>query len=258
MGDQVPAWAAGPIRAPLPIGALGQHPSAGWLSLPLHTHICTPYKICSHWLQRTRHSKKYFHSPPYPLTAIQATPKPEAKPGPQQTHPGTGRHTEWDQTLQQIPLQTVPTYTGYTIMWKTSDLAVIQKTIIDTFTRRVSHKHSLPKKLAVHRALYPSMLTESRVDGKDGQPTERTATSRDLSSKIHSRIWVNVARNGLRLRVKASRATTHRRVKEFGYSCRIPLVKPLPNHRQCQRCLTRAKEKKNWTVTQWLQSPLFR
>ncbi len=35
--------------------------------------------------------------------------------------------------------------------------------------------------------------------------------------------------------VKASRATTHRRVKEFGYSCR-------------QRCLTWAKEKKNWTV----------
>ncbi len=38
--------------------------------------------------------------------------------------------------------------------------------------------------------------------------------------------------------VKASRATTHRGVKEFGYSCR-------------QRCLTWAKEKKNWTVAQW-------
>ncbi len=38
--------------------------------------------------------------------------------------------------------------------------------------------------------------------------------------------------------VKASRATTHRRVKEFGYSCR-------------QSRLTWAKEKKNWTVTQW-------
>ncbi len=38
--------------------------------------------------------------------------------------------------------------------------------------------------------------------------------------------------------VKASRATTHRRVKEFGYSCR-------------QRCLTLAKEKKNWSVAQW-------
>ncbi len=38
--------------------------------------------------------------------------------------------------------------------------------------------------------------------------------------------------------VKASRATTHRRVKEFGYSCH-------------QRRLTGAKEKKNWTVAQW-------
>ncbi len=38
--------------------------------------------------------------------------------------------------------------------------------------------------------------------------------------------------------VKTSRATTHRRVKEFGYSCR-------------QRRLTWAKEKKNWTVAQW-------
>ncbi len=52
--------------------------------------------------------------------------------------------------------------------------------------------------------------------------------------------------------VKASRATTHRHVKEFGYSCRIPLVKPLLNHRQRQRRLTTwAKEKKNWTVAQW-------
>ncbi len=38
--------------------------------------------------------------------------------------------------------------------------------------------------------------------------------------------------------VKASRATTHRHVKEFGYSCH-------------QRRLTWAKEKKNWTVAQW-------
>ncbi len=38
--------------------------------------------------------------------------------------------------------------------------------------------------------------------------------------------------------VKASRATTLRRVKEFGYSCH-------------QWHLTWAKEKKNWTVAQW-------
>ncbi len=50
--------------------------------------------------------------------------------------------------------------------------------------------------------------------------------------------------------VKPSRATTHRRVKEFVYSCRIPLVKPLLNLRKRQRRLTWAKEKKNWTVVQ--------
>ncbi len=94
---------------------------------------------------------------------------------------------------------------GYTIMRKTADLTVVQNTIIDTLsTRRVSHKHSLPKKLAVHRVLYPSMLTESWVEGKsvekkDAKPTERTAALWGLSSKIDSRIWVNFTRNGLRL-----------------------------------------------------------
>ncbi len=39
--------------------------------------------------------------------------------------------------------------------------------------------------------------------------------------------------------------------RNLGYSCRIPLVKPLLNHRQRQRRLTWAKEKKNWTVAQW-------
>ncbi len=62
----------------------------------------------------------------------------------------------------------------------------------------------MPKKLDVHRVLYPSMLTESWVEGKsveekDAQPTERTAALWGLSSKIDSRIWVNFTRNGLRL-----------------------------------------------------------
>ncbi len=92
---------------------------------------------------------------------------------------------------------------GYTIMGKTADLTVVQKTIIDTL-----HKEGKPQtfitKEAVHRVLYPSMLTESWVEGnsveeKDAQPTERTAALWGLSSKIHSRIWVNFTRNGLRL-----------------------------------------------------------
>ncbi len=49
---------------------------------------------------------------------------------------------------------------GYTIMGKTVDLTVVQKTIIDTL-----HKEGKPQtfiaKEAVHTGLYPSMLTES-------------------------------------------------------------------------------------------------
>ncbi len=92
---------------------------------------------------------------------------------------------------------------GYTITGKTADLTVVQKTIIDTL-----HKEGKPQtfitKEAVHRVLYPNMLTESWVEGKsveekDAKPTERTAALWGLSSKIDSRIWVNFTRNGLRL-----------------------------------------------------------
>ncbi len=93
---------------------------------------------------------------------------------------------------------------GYTIMGKTADLTVVQKTIIDTLHNEGKPQTFIAKKLAVHRVLYPSMLTESWVEGKsveekDAQPTERTAALWGLSSKIDSRIWVNFTRNGLRL-----------------------------------------------------------
>ncbi len=74
---------------------------------------------------------------------------------------------------------------GYTIMGKTADLTVVQKTIIDTL-----HKEGKPQtfiaKEAVHRVLYPSMLTESWAEGKgveekDAQPTKRTAALWGLS-----------------------------------------------------------------------------
>ncbi len=93
---------------------------------------------------------------------------------------------------------------GYTIIEKTAGWQLSRRQSLTPFTRRVSHKHSLPKKLAVHRVLYPTMLTESWVEGKnveekDAQPTERNAALWGLSSKIDSRIWVNFTRNGLRL-----------------------------------------------------------
>ncbi len=93
---------------------------------------------------------------------------------------------------------------GYTIMRKTADLTVVQKTIIDTLHKEGKPQTCIGKKLTVHRVLHPNMLTESWVEGKsveekDAQPTERTAALWGLSSKIDSRIWVNFTRNGLRL-----------------------------------------------------------
>ncbi len=50
------------------------------------------------------------------------------------------------------------------------------------FTRRVSHKHSLPKKLSVHRVLYPSMLTGSWVEGKSVEGYTINRENRSLMS----------------------------------------------------------------------------
>ncbi len=124
---------------------------------------------------------------------------------------------------------------GYTIMGKTADLTVVQKIIIDTL-----HKEGKPQTLiakeAVHRVLYPSMLTES---GR-----KRCTTNREncgLMKIVKQNRFKNLGelhKQWTEAGVKEPRATTHRRIKEFGYSCR-------------QRRLTWAKEKKNWTVAHW-------
>ncbi len=50
---------------------------------------------------------------------------------------------------------------GETIMGKTADLTVVQKTIIDTLHKEGKPQTFITKEAAVHRVLYPSMLTES-------------------------------------------------------------------------------------------------
>ncbi len=93
---------------------------------------------------------------------------------------------------------------GYTIMEKTADLTVVQKTIIDTLHKEGKPQTFIAKEAGVHRVLYPSMLTESWVEGKsveekDAQPTERTAGIMRIVKQIDSRTWVSFTRNGLRL-----------------------------------------------------------
>ncbi len=104
---------------------------------------------------------------------------------------------------------------GYTIMGKTADLTVVQKTIIDTL-----HKEGKPQTFIAKEAGCSQSAVSKHVNRK-------------LSGrkKCGRKRWTEAG-------VNASRATTHRHVEEFGYSCR-------------QRRLSGTKEKKNWTVAQW-------
>ncbi len=132
---------------------------------------------------------------------------------------------------------------GFTIMGKTADLTVVQKTIIDTL-----HKEGKPQTFIAKEAGCSQSSVSKHVNrkssGRKNCGRKKCTTNRENRSimrivkqnrfknlgELHKK-WTEAG-------VKASRATTHRRVKEFGYSCH-------------QRRLTWAKEKKNWTVAQW-------
>ncbi len=100
----------------------------------------------------------------------------------------------------------------------------------------------MPKKLAVQSAV--SKHVNRKLSGRKKCGRKRCTTNREnrsLMRIVKQNRFNNLGELHKELTeagIKASRATTHRRVKEFGYSCR-------------QRRLTWAKEKKNWTVAQW-------
>ncbi len=131
---------------------------------------------------------------------------------------------------------------GYTIMGKTADLTVVQKTIIDTL-----HKEGKPKTFIAKEANCSQSAVSKHVNrklsGRKKSGRKRCTTSREnrsLMRIVKQNRFKNLGelhKEWTEAGVKASRATTHRRVKELGFSC-------------CQRCLTWAKEK-NWTVSQW-------
>ncbi len=132
---------------------------------------------------------------------------------------------------------------GYTIMRKTADLTVVQKTIIDTL-----HKEGKPQTFIVKEAGCSQSAVSKHVNrklsGRKKCGRKRCTTNREnrsLMRIVKQNRFKNLGelhKEWTEAGVKASRATTHRRVEEFGYSCR-------------QRRLTWAKEKKNWTVAQW-------
>ncbi len=86
---------------------------------------------------------------------------------------------------------------GYTIMRKTVDLTVVQKTIIDTL-----HKEGKPQTFIAKEAGCSQSAVSKHVNRElSGRKKcgRKRIDSWGLSSKIDSRIWVNFKKNGLKL-----------------------------------------------------------
>ncbi len=114
---------------------------------------------------------------------------------------------------------------GHTIMGKTADLTVVQKTIIDTL-----HKEGKPQTFIVNEAGCSQSAVSKHINrklsGRKKCGRKRCTINRENCSLMRI-VKQNRFKNLDELHkewteagVKASRATTHRRVKEFGYSCR--------------------------------------
>ncbi len=93
---------------------------------------------------------------------------------------------------------------GYTIMGKTADLTVVQKTIIDTLHKEGKPQTFIAKEAgcsqsAVSKHVNRRLSGRKKCGRKRCTTNERTRALWGLSSKIDSRIWVNFTRNGLRL-----------------------------------------------------------
>ncbi len=120
--------------------------------------------------------------------------------------------SKWSLSLVNLAAQSW----GRLLIWQLS-----RRQSLTPFTRRVSHKHSAKE------AGYSQSAVSKHVNRK--LRIVKQNRFKNLG-ELH-REWTEAG-------VKASRAITHRPIKEFGYSC-------------CQRRLTWAKEKKNRTVAQW-------
>ncbi len=145
---------------------------------------------------------------------------------------------------------------GYTIIGKTTDLTVVQKTTIDTLhkegkTQKVIAKEAGCSQSSVSKHINREAKGRKRcgrkkcTSNRDNRTLERIVKQNPFKNvgEIHKE-WTAAG-------VSASRTTTHRRMQDMGFSCRIPCVKPLLNNRQRQKRLAWAKDKKNWTAAEW-------
>ncbi len=141
-------------------------------------------------------------------------------------------------------------------MGKTADLTVVQKTTIDTLhkegkTQKVIAKEAGCSQSSVSKHINREAMGRKRcgrkkcTSNRDNRTLERIVKQNPFKNvgEIHKE-WTAAG-------VSASRTTTHRRMQDMDFSCRIPCVKPLLNNRQRQKRLAWAKDKKDRTAAEW-------
>ncbi len=136
-------------------------------------------------------------------------------------------------------------------MGNTADLAMIQKTNIDTLYKEGKSQRVITERCGCLQSAVSKHI-KCKVDwkeefGKGAQATGMTASLRIQSSKADSNTWESFTRSGLKLE------SVHQESPRSDVF-RKRATKPLLNQRQRQTHLTWAVEKKSSVV----QSPLFR
>ncbi len=135
-------------------------------------------------------------------------------------------------------------------------LAMIQKTNMMPSTKRVSHRRSLLKGVAVYRVLYQSNINAKLTGrknwlGKGAQATGMIASLKYKSSKADSKHLWELHKEWTEAGVSASRVPCSDVFRKRA-------TKPLLNQRQRQKHLTWAVEKKELDCCSVVQCPLFR
>ncbi len=112
---------------------------------------------------------------------------------------------------------------GYTIMGKTADLTVVQTTIIDTLHKEGKQQTFIAKEAGCSQSAV-SKHVNRKLSGRKKCGRKRCTTNREnrsLTRIVKQNRFKNLGelhKEWTEAGVKAPRATTHRRVKEFGYS----------------------------------------
>ncbi len=139
---------------------------------------------------------------------------------------------------------------GYTIMGKTADLTVVQKTTIDTLNKESKTQKVIAKEAGCSQSSVSKHINRE-AKGRKRCGRKKCTSNRDnrtLERIVKQNPFKNVGeihKEWTAAGVSASRTTTHRRMQDMGFSCRIPCVKSLLNNRQRQKRLAWAKDKKD-------------